>query len=145
MPAPNSSPAEPAVAPSFEPGFRTVGDMTAARFQHTATLLDDGRVLIAGGSSVADRYLGTTEFWDPATEQFTTGPELAVSRFGHTATRLADGRVVIIGGFVGDGRDLLGTRQVEMWDPATAARRRSGSDHRRGRLRRPARPKRVWL
>ena len=80
--------------------------MTAARFQHTATLLDDGRVLIAGGSSVADHFLGTTEFWDPATEQFTSGPPLAVSRFGHTATRLADGRVVIIGGYVGVGRDL---------------------------------------
>ena len=126
VPTPNASPAEPVVAPSFEPGFRTVGDMTAARFQHTATLLDDGRVLIAGGSSVADRYLGTTEFWDPATERFTSGPELAVSRFGHTATRLADGRVVIIGGFVGAGRDLLGTRQVELWDPATGTFRAAG-------------------
>ena len=126
VPAPNASPAEPVVAPSFEPGFRTVGDMTAARFQHTATLLDDGRVLIAGGSSVADRFLGTTEFWDPATEQFTSGPSLAVSRFGHKATRLADGRVVIIGGYVGAGRDLLGTRQVELWDPATATFRAAG-------------------
>ena len=126
VPAPNASPAEPVVAPSFEPGFRTVGDMTAARFQHTATLLDDGRVLIAGGSSVADRFLGTTEFWDPATEQFTSGPPLAVSRFGHKATRLADGRVVIIGGYVGVGRDLLGTRQVELWDPATGTFRAAG-------------------
>ena len=71
-------------------------------------------------------YLGTTEFWDPATEQFTSGPELAVSRFGHTATRLADGRVVIIGGYVGVGRDLLGTRQVELWDPATGTFRAAG-------------------
>lgn len=125
-PAPNASPAEPVVAPSFEPGFRTVGDMTAARFQHTATLLDDGRVLIAGGTSVADQYLGTTEFWDPATEQFTSGPQLAVSRFGHTATRLADGRVVIIGGYVNVGRELLGTRQVELWDPATGTFRAAG-------------------
>jgi hypothetical protein len=83
-------------------------------------------VLIAGGTSVGDRYLGTTEFWDPATEQFTSGPQLAVSRFGHKATRLADGRVVIIGGYVNVGRDLLGTRQVELWDPATGTFRAAG-------------------
>jgi hypothetical protein len=126
VPTSIASPAEPLVAPSSVPGFRTVGDMTAARFQHTATLLDDGRVLIVGGTSVADRSLGTTEFWDPATEQFTSGPQLAVSRFGHTATRLADGRVVVIGGFVNVGRDLLGTRQVELWDPATGTFRAAG-------------------
>ena len=125
-PSSTATPAEPLVVPSFEPGFRAVGDMTEARFHHTATLLDDGRVLIAGGLSVADGLLSTTEFWDPATETFTSGPPLDVSRFGHTATRLADGRVVIIGGAVGVGNAFVGTRQVELWDPATGAFRAAG-------------------
>jgi hypothetical protein len=116
----------PATSPlAFEAGFRSIGDMASPRYQHTATLLADGRVLIAGGRSLQDPLLATTELWDPTTEAFTPGPPLVVPRFGHTATRLADGRVLIVGGIVTAPREV-GTRQMELWDPATGAFRAAG-------------------
>jgi galactose oxidase-like protein len=117
----------PATSPlAFEAGFRPIGDMPTPRYQHTATLLADGRVLIAGGRSLQDPLLATTELWDPATEAFTAGPSLVVPRFGHTATRLADGRVLIVGGIVASVPTEVGTRQIELWDPATGAFRAAG-------------------
>jgi hypothetical protein len=127
--SPDQSPAgspdgSPTTGPaSFEPGFRVLSDMSTPRFQHSATLLSDGRVLIAGGTSVGNHLLGTTEIWDPTTETFTAGPSLSVSRFGHEATRLLDGRVLIVGGFLAGDR---GTRELELWDPATGKFRPAG-------------------
>jgi hypothetical protein len=121
-----ASPLVPTAPPVFEAGFRSIADMPTPRFQHTATLLADGRVLIAGGTSVRDHHLGTTEFWDPATEAFTAGPPLMAARFGHTATRLVDGRVLIVGGMVAGNPGDVGTRQIELWDPATGAFRAAG-------------------
>jgi len=117
----------PATSPlAFEAGFRSIGDMASPRYQHTATLLADGRVLIAGGRSLQDPLLATTELWDPTTEAFKPGPPLVVGRFGHTATRLVDGRVLIVGGIVTSLPKEVGTRQIELWDPATGAFRAAG-------------------
>lgn len=75
------------------------GTLVTARSQHTATLLNDGRVLIAGGRSAnATETLGSTEFFDPASNSFKPGPSLTVPRAGHTATLLNDGRVLVVGG-----------------------------------------------
>ena len=111
---------------AFEAGFRSIGDMASPRYQHTATLLADGRVLIAGGRSLRDPVLATTELWDPTTEAFTAGPRLVAGRFGHTATRLTDGRVLIVGGIVASRLGEVGTRQIELWDPATGTFRGAG-------------------
>lgn len=117
----------PATSPlAFEAGFRSIGDMASPRYQHTATLLADGRVLIAGGRSLQDPILATTELWDPTTEAFTSGPPLVVGRFGHTATRMADGRVLIVGGVLTGAPNEVGTRQIELWDPATGTFRAAG-------------------
>ncbi|PYJ20086.1 MAG: hypothetical protein DME99_10960, partial [Verrucomicrobia bacterium] len=66
-----------------ENGFTTVGSaMSAARTRHTATLLNSGSVLIAGGEAT-----GTAEMFDPATQTFSpTLWPLTVARSGHTAT-----------------------------------------------------------
>ncbi|HET9418302.1 MAG TPA: kelch repeat-containing protein, partial [Chthoniobacterales bacterium] len=76
-------------------GFRLLSaTMSAARSGHTATLLNNGTVLIAGGD--AD---GTAEIFDPATEVFTsTLWNLAVPRTGHTATLFSDDSVLLAGG-----------------------------------------------
>ena len=123
----------PAVSPipdqsplAFEAGFRSIGDMASPRYQHTATLLADGRVLIAGGRSLRDPVLATTELWDPTTEAFTAGPPLVAGRFGHTATRLTDGRVLIVGGIATSVPTEAGTRQIELLDPATGTFRAAG-------------------
>ena len=128
-PAPTAPPGpriEPAPTTSLEPGFRAVDDMMSPRWQHSATLLADGRVLLAGGSSLEQAHLGTSEIWDPVTESFTVGQPMVVPRFGHDATLLRDGRVLIVGGLAAGGGNNLGTRQLELWDPATERFRAAG-------------------
>lgn len=81
-----------------------------ARAFHTATKLDDGRILIVGGAS-AERDASATcagcttmsatsavDVYDPTTGEFTPVGGLTIRRMLHTATKLEDGRVVIIGG-----------------------------------------------
>jgi len=83
----------------------------SARVFHTATLLDDGKVLVVGGAAeVVDasatcgvgcrRATATTSaaLYDPSTGTFTPVGGLATPRMFHTAARLADGRVVVAGG-----------------------------------------------
>jgi hypothetical protein len=65
--------------------------MTAARAGHAATLLTDGRVLLAGEGFRAEIY-------DPLTKSFARTGNLTAARWGLTATLLGDGRVLIAGG-----------------------------------------------
>jgi hypothetical protein len=75
-------------------GWTLTGSLALPRLQHTATLLDDGRVLVAGGYNV------TSEVYNPETKTWSaTGNNLGTHR-GHTATKLLDGRVLIAGGGV---------------------------------------------
>ncbi|MEM7305158.1 MAG: kelch repeat-containing protein [Planctomycetota bacterium] len=78
----------------------TVGDPTFARAMSTATVLADGRVLIAGGEDVVvpDTMLDSWEIFDPVTETFVAEGPMGGSRSRHTATLLDDGRVLIVGG-----------------------------------------------
>ena len=64
--------------------------MTTPRAGHTATLLPDGRVLIAGGA-----VLDTAELYDPKARTFTRTGDLVVPEFGHAATLLNDGKVFL--------------------------------------------------
>src|SRR5207302_1588461 len=63
--------------------------MTRSRYGHTATLLPNGKVLIAGDA--------TSEIFDPATETFTVADSLRAFQSLHRAVLLADGRVLITG------------------------------------------------
>lgn len=95
--------------------FTITGEMSVRRVFHTATLLGNGKVLVAGGD---DRYgtdYATAEIFDPATGQFTLAGSMIIARSSHTATLLADGRVLITGGASAAGE--LST--AELFDPAT--------------------------
>jgi Galactose oxidase, central domain len=84
-------------ASTNEHGFHATGDMGTERAAHTATLLQNGKVLIAGGFNGTE-VLATAELFDPATGTFTPTGSMTSSRFSHTATLLANGKVLVTGG-----------------------------------------------
>jgi len=101
---PMKSPVPTGEAYLYDPGQDAVtpaGSLTTARYHHTATLLDDGRVLIAGGSTGASTHLDSAEIFDPSkpsASAWSAGPALPSVRGSHTATRLSGGKVLLIGG-----------------------------------------------
>ncbi|MCX7635697.1 MAG: hypothetical protein N2Z74_08140, partial [Syntrophales bacterium] len=88
---------------------------------HTATLLDNGKVLIAGGHTNVNTTdaLATAELYDPATRTFTATGSMNAPRWGHTATLLPDGKVIIIGGYNYEGNKHTHLDTAELYDPAT--------------------------
>ena len=89
--------------------------MNSARSQHTATLLNDGKVLIVGGLSGPSTFVTTAEIFDPVHGTFANTTHNPVNtRSNHTATLLADGTVLIAGG--GNPAFLA---IAEIYDPAT--------------------------
>ena len=88
--------------------------MVTARSGHTATLLRDGKVLIAGGMNGNGNYFDGIEIFDPTANTSKPFRSMSVSRVGHTATLLPDGKVLIAGGFNGDY-----IQGAELYDPAT--------------------------
>jgi uncharacterized protein (TIGR03437 family) len=102
--------------------FTATGTMTTPRFGHTATLLPNGKVLIAGG--IRELVVSSAEIYDPSTGSFTATGSMTIARYSHTATLLPDGRVLIAGGVDSDGNSVLG---ADLYDPSTGTFTATGS------------------
>jgi hypothetical protein len=99
--------------------WTVTGNLSVRRRGHTATLLPNGKVLLAAGNFGAD----TAELYDPATERWSATGSLSVARSEHTATLLPGGKVLVSGGVTGRvvGSTVIVTylNTAELYDPAT--------------------------
>jgi Putative Ig domain/Kelch motif/Galactose oxidase, central domain len=106
-------------------GFKTTGSMAGPRIAHTATLLSNGMVLVAGGTDGSGTAIATAELFNPATGSFTATGPMGTARAHFAATLLCDlsslpcndNRVLVTGGLDTNGQPLA---TAEIYDPSTA-------------------------
>jgi len=101
--------------------FSGTGSMSIARTGHTATLLNNGTVLVTGGVNPGLGSDRTAEIYNPATGNFMLVGNMVKGRAWHTASPLGDGRVLISGGAEGNVNDFgfSDAQTAEIYDPAT--------------------------
>jgi hypothetical protein len=111
----------PTTAELFDPvtdEWSPTGSLTHERYEHTATLLPSGKVLVVG----APRRPQPAELYDPATGTWTLTGQPLLARSQHSATLLPSGQVLITGGY---NNTYLGS--AELYDPATGTWSMTGS------------------
>jgi Kelch motif len=121
----SSSPVNDSGAEIYDPGTGTfaitAGAMTSylnGRYGATATLLADGKILIAGGQDNAGNVLVTAELFDEGSGSFTATGNLGTARYAATASLLSDGKVLIAAGADPSNTDYS-IASAELYDPAT--------------------------
>ena len=99
------------------------GNLNTPRRLHTATRLQDGKVLVVGGRDNDGNFLNSAELYDPATGAWSITGSLSTARIAHTATLLQSGKVLAAGG----GVPPSPPNTAEVYDPATGTWSATGS------------------
>lgn len=99
------------------PRWSLTGNLNTARSGHTATLLTNGKVLVAGGGN--GDSLNSAELYDPATGTWSGAGALNTGRGGHIAVLLPNGKVLVAGGVTRTGSSISVINSAELYDPAT--------------------------
>ena len=103
--------------------FDTTASLNTARNFHTATLLPNGKLLVAGGVGTSG-VLTSAELYDPASGSWTATGSLNTARKEHTATLLPNGKVLVGGGVDSSGNPSV---SAELYDPASGTWTATGS------------------
>jgi WD40 repeat protein len=106
--------------------FTDTGTLADARYEHTATLLPNGKVLVAGGIGITSPVLASAELYDPASGTWAATGSLSTARFYHSATLLQNGKVLVAAGVIDESPsgDLA---SAELYDPASETWAATGS------------------
>ncbi len=113
----------PSPSPSSHPlvngpgSWRRGPDLLVARSAFTATLLGNGKVLVAGGQTSPSANTAAAELIDPATNTAAAATSMGVARSGHTATLLGSGKVLVAGGIDAPSGKVLASSEI--YDPST--------------------------
>ena len=121
-------------APAFgqaHGSFAFTGSMPTARTFHTATLLNNGQVLVAGGLCMRSAQcnktttvLASAALYNPSTGTWTVTGSMSTPRLSHTATLLQNGQVLVTGG---DNYDSGALDSAELYNPSTGTWSTTGS------------------
>ena len=94
------------------------GTMNVARYRHSATLLQNGQVLVAAGEGSSGNFLASAELYDPSSGNWSLTGSLNNARLFHTATLLSNGQVLVDGGF---GPFSTPENSAELYDPSSGS------------------------
>ena len=107
--------------------WSNTGSMNVARVDHTATLLANGQVLVAGGDNNTTGYLSSAELYNPATGTWTLTGSMTVARDGHDAVVLQNGQVLVAGGINASTIGCATVASAELYNPSTGTWTATGS------------------
>jgi len=110
--------------------WTTTGHLADARYNHTATLLSDGKVLVGGGLTGPGKFgpvLASVELYDPASGTWTETGSPATARYSHTATLLDNGKVLFAGGITYSPSAFSSLASAELYDPQSGSWAPTGS------------------
>ncbi len=104
--------------------WQLTGKLNTARYYQSATLLPDGRVLVAGGTNGKSGALASAELYNPVMHAWSVTANMQNPRSAHTATLLANGQVLVAGGYDISGNPVA---TAELYDPQTGSWKLTGS------------------
>ena len=99
--------------------WSSTGSMGVARTLATATVLQNGHVLVVGGANASAECLATCEVYDPSTGVWAATGALTTGRNRHTATLLTNGKVLVVSGIAGTVAPYVQTTSAEIYDPTS--------------------------